>query len=73
MIFGVIMLSLGFVPWILDDHYIPEARLLGSRYAKKMMLVGAVNLIIGIALHYFSQRVAAWCLLFCLADISRII
>lgn len=33
----ILIFQLGFWLWILDDPYMPEAKLLGSAYGKKIM------------------------------------
>ena len=48
LVFGCIFLSLGFILWTTGDFV--ESKYLGSKYAKRMVLVGIISIAIMIAL-----------------------
>lgn len=43
---SVIIFFMGGMLWVLDDDYLPEARLLGSRHSKKIMGCSAICFIV---------------------------
>jgi len=47
---SVIIFFIGGMLWVLDDDYLPEVRLLGSRYSKKIMLYSAITFFITLIL-----------------------
>jgi hypothetical protein len=48
---SVIIFFVGGMMWVLDDDYLPEVRLLGSRYSKKIMLYSAISFFVALIIN----------------------
>jgi hypothetical protein len=48
---SVIIFFIGGMMWVLDDDYLPEVRLLGSRYSKKIMYYSAICFVVALIIN----------------------
>lgn len=48
---SVIIFFIGGMLWVLDDDYLPEARLLGSRHSKKIMGCSVICFIVALIIN----------------------
>ena len=48
---SVIIFFVGGMLWVFDDDYLPEARMLGSRHSKKIMLYSAICFLVALIIN----------------------